>query len=216
MIRFPSVKVLIWDVDGTFYPPTPDVVGAVLESAYRTIEKYTRWPREKVIEEFEKVHDKVTPSQTQAVSVICNIPVAQAARDTDSFLNRTQFISRDERLIALFEKLRGLTHYILGNGAKETIREGLAVLGLDEKIFEEIVTSETVGENKPSEKGYRYIMGKTGLPADAHLMIGDREHVDLAPAHALGMKTCLVWATTPGQVADVSIPTVYDLAQFLM
>lgn len=210
-----GVDVLIWDVDGTFYPPTPEMTHSVLESAYMTIEKHTGWPRNKTIEEFQKVHEKITASQTEAVAIICNIPVATAAIETDQFLDRRRFIFRDEKLISLFESLEGFRHFILGNGAKKTILQGLAALGLDPRLFDEIVTSETVGVNKPSDNGFRYILEKTGMPAVSHLMIGDREKVDLVPAKALGMKTCLVWAIKPGMVADVTLPTVYELSQIL-
>jgi HAD superfamily hydrolase (TIGR01549 family) len=212
---FTDVKVILWDVDGTLYAPSADVSHAVVESAYQTIANHTGWPRHKVIEEFAKVHEKITLSQTEAVAIICKIPVSEAARETDGHFQRTKFIKRDEQLIALFESLKGFQHYILGNGAKKTILEGLDALGLDKDIFKEIVTSEIVGANKPSDKGFLYIMDKTGLPASAHLMVGDREKVDLVPAKALGMKTCLVWTPKPSMIADVTIPTVYDLASLV-
>lgn len=211
-----NVQVLIWDMDGTFYPPSPEMIRAVLESAYLTIEKHKGWPRHKTIEEFQKVHDKITVSQTEAVAIICDIPTQTAARETDLLLDRKRFITRDEKLIALFESLTGFRHFILGNGAKQTILQGIAALGLDSKLFDEVVTSETVGVNKPSDNGFRYIMDKTGLPASAHLMIGDRERVDLVPAKALGMHTCLVWAIKPSMIADVTLPSVYELSQILV
>ncbi len=212
---FTSVNVLIWDVDGTLYPFTEGTSQAVLESAYLVIERYTAWPRHKTIEEFEKVHNRVTLSQTEAVAIICSIPIAQAAKETDHHFNRTQYVKRDDKLIALFEQFRGFRHFILGNGAQKTILEGLTVLGLSASVFDEIVTSETVGVNKPKDNGFRYIMEKTGLPPAQHLMIGDREKVDLVPAHALGMKTCLVWSLKPGMIADITLPSVYELAQIL-
>jgi FMN phosphatase YigB (HAD superfamily) len=211
-----GVQVIIWDVDGTLYPPSERVGRAVLESAYETIGHRTGWPREKVIAEFEKVHGKVTLSQTEAVAIICGITTADAARETDGHFNRTQFVGHDEKLIALFGELKQFKHYILGNGAIATIRQGLAALGPAEDNFQEIVTSEVVGANKPSDKGFLYIMKKTGLPAAAHLMVGDREKVDLEPAKKLGMKTCLVWSPKPSLVADVTLSSVYELSHALV
>lgn len=213
---FKDIKVIIWDVDGTLYPHTKEISQAVLESAYLVIEEHMGWDRAKTVSEFEKVHEKVTLSQTEAVAIICQIPTSQAAQESDHHFNRTRFVSHDDTLIALFGELRGFRHFILGNGAQKTIREGLAILGLSESIFEEIVTSETVGVNKPEDKGYRYIMEKTNLSAAAHLMVGDRERVDLAPAKGLGMRTCLVWSDTPGTVADITLPTVYELSHLLI
>lgn len=216
MIHLTGVRVLIWDVDGTFYPATEQVVRSVNDSAISSICEVMKWPREKAITEFNKVHGKITISQTEAVSIICNITTAEAANLTDKYLNRLQYIKKDPQLIALFEKLNNFQHYILGNGAQKPIEEGVKALGLNPSIFKEIVTSETVGVNKPNDNGFRYIMEKTGLPAAAHLMIGDRERVDLAPAKALGMHTCLVWAVKPSLIADVTVPNVYDVAQILI
>jgi putative hydrolase of the HAD superfamily len=104
----------------------------------------------------------------------------------------------------------------LGNGSKDQIAIGLSALGLNRNIFKEIVTSELVGVNKPKDGGFKYIMEKSGMDAALHLMVGDRELVDLAPAKALGMKTCLVWSLKPSMVADITLPTVYDLSQVLI
>ena len=138
-MKFTDVRVLIWDVDGTFYPPSPEMTQAVLESAYLTIEKHKGWPRNTTIEEFQKVHEKITPSQTEAVSMICDIPTSDAARETDLYLDRKRFIAHDDKLIALFTTLKKFRHFILGNGAKQTILEGIAALGLSANLFDEIV-----------------------------------------------------------------------------
>jgi HAD superfamily hydrolase (TIGR01549 family) len=211
-----GVNVIIWDVDGTLYPPTRDVIDAVLESAYCTIEKHKGWTRTQTIQEFQKVHGVSTQSQTEAVARICQIPTLVAAQETDRFFDRTRFIAKDQKLVTLFESLAGFRHFILGNGAQKTIAQGIKALGLDRSVFDEIVTSETVGVNKPEENGFRYIMEKTGLPASEHLMVGDRENIDLVPAKKLGMRTCLVWARKRSTVADITLPTVYDLTQVLV
>jgi HAD superfamily hydrolase (TIGR01549 family) len=216
MKQFSHINVCIWDVDGTLYPPSETMTREVLESAYKVIEESTGWNREKTIKEFEKVHGVLTPSSTEAVALICNIATSQAAIRTDEYFNRAQFLKRDTKLIALFEQLSGLRHFILGNGNKRNISKALTVLGIPLTTFDEIVTSETVGVNKPEDNGFRYILDKTGLPANEHLMIGDREKVDILPAKALGIQTCMVWAIKPSMVADITVPTVYELSQVLV
>lgn len=211
-----DISVCIWDVDGTLYPPSEIMTREVLESAYKVIEECTGWNREKTLFEFEKVHGVLTPSSTEAVALICNITTSQAAIKTDEYFNRAQFLTRDTKLIALFEQLSGFRHFILGNGNKKNISKALIVLGVPIATFDEIVTSETVGVNKPEDNGFRYILDKTGLPASAHLMIGDREKVDIIPARDLGIRTCLVWAIKPSMVADITVPTVYELSQLLV
>ncbi len=214
--RFTDIKVLIWDFDGTLYKPNPDIWHDVREAEYKAIANHTGWKREKVIAEFENVYKKVTPSATEAVAYICKMKTEDAALEMETYYDRRKFLSSDSKLIALFKKLRSFRHFILANGVAHRITETLVVLGIPKETFEEIVTSEIVGVNKPHEEGFRYILEKTKLPANQHMMIGDREVVDLAPARALGMKTCLVWSRDQSPVADITLPTVYDIEKILV
>ena len=88
------------------------------------------------------------------------------------------------------------------------------MLGLPKETFVKIVTSEHAGANKPDPAGFQYIVdhyrdysssvydpparqevlsATAGSNNTKFLMVGDRPLVDLAPAKALGMQTCLVW-----------------------
>lgn len=213
--RFKNVKVLIWDFDGTLYQWIPKLRQEVREAEYRTIMNHTGWSREKTNAEFIKLHEK-TPSATETVARLCGIPTSQAAIEGEQYIDRSKYLHKDIQLIQLFDQLLRFSHYLLVNGIQSVTRESLKLLGIEPGIFSEIVTSEVVGENKPSEKGFRYILEKTKLPPHQHLMIGDREKVDLEPAKKLGIKTCLVWSDTPGRIADVTLSSVYDLAGILV
>ena len=208
--------MLIWDIDGTMYAPREEISREILEAAYKTIMECNGWNRDKTLTEFQKVHKVITPSSTEATAIICHMTTTQAAVKTDEYFDRLRFIRHDPKLVTLFEQLSGFRHFLLGNGTIKNIRIALRAMGVSPATFDEIVTSETVGVNKPEENGFRYILEKTGKPAQEHLMIGDREKVDIIPAHTLGMKTCLVWAAKPSAVADVTLPSVYDLSQILV
>lgn len=212
---FKNVQVLVWDFDGTLFPPNPELWQAVREGEYQTIMNHTGWNRERAEEEFSKLHKKVLPSATEVVARLAQIPIAVAAVEMERYFDRRDFVKRDEKLIALFIKLSGLRHFTLANGVRERHKETLAVLGLPADTFEEMVTSETVGVTKPNEAGFRYILEKTQFSPRQHLMIGDRETVDLVPAKKLGMRTCLVWSKDRSQIADVTLPTVYDLGKIV-
>ena len=208
---FSRIRVLIWDFDGTLYKPDLALFATVREAEYRTIQKHTGWDREKIIEEFTKLHKKVYPSATETVAKLIGLTTTQAALEMENYFDRRKYLQKDERLIALFQSLKSYTHYILANGTRTHLEETLAVLGISKNTFQEIVTSEITGENKPSPLGFQYILNKTTLPPDQHLMIGDRELVDLAPAKELGMKTCLVWSDKTSDIADATLPDVYSL-----
>lgn len=213
-MKLNGIKVLIWDFDGTFYKPNPALFAAVREAEYKTIVAHTGWTRDQAEEAFEKFYKKVYPSATETVARIVGISTGDAAVDMEQYFDRRDFLSRDERLITLFRKLKNYRHIILANGVIARHKETLKVLGIPSETFELFVTSEVVGKTKPHPEGFQYILNYTKLPPDQHLMIGDREAVDLVPAKSLGMKTCLVWGKST--VADISLPTVYDLSTILI
>ncbi len=212
---FDEVKVLIWDFDGTLYRPNPALWREIREGEYRTIMNHTGWSREKTLEEFEKLHKKVYPSVTETVAKLSNVSIKQAAVEMEQYFDRAKYLARDEKLIALFAKLKGYRHFTLANGIIANHKKALDVLGIPAETFEEMVTAETVGVVKPHPEGFLHILNKTGLPAEQHLMIGDREAVDLAPAKTLGMRTCLVWAETKSNVADVTLRTAYEVVTII-
>lgn len=210
-----NIKVFIWDFDGTLYKPNPALFAEVREAEYKTIQIHTGWDREKVIEEFTKLHKKVYPSATETVGKLTGLTTTQAALEMENYFDRRKYLQKDDRLIALFQSLKNFMHYILANGVRKHLEDTLAVFGIPKNTFQEIVTSEIAGENKPSPLGFQYILEKTKLPPDQHLMIGDREAVDLVPAKHLGMKTCLVWSDKNSDIADATLPDVYSLTEIL-
>lgn len=215
-MKLSGIKILIWDFDGTFYKPNAALFHAVREAEYRVIMEHNSWTRSQTIEAFEKLYKKVYPSATETVGRIAGIPTGEAALEMEEYFDRRDFLARDKRLIQLFKELKDFRHIILANGVIARHKETLKVLGVPKKTFELFVTSEVVGKTKPSPDGFQYILNYTKLPADTHLMIGDREIVDLAPAKALGMRTCLVWSQVQSAIADITVPTVYDLGQLFV
>lgn len=215
-LKFSNVKILIWDFDGTLYKPNPDLFHEVRESEYKAIMKHTGWSHEKASEEFHKLHKITIQSATAVVAKLCNITIPEAAAESENNYDRRDYIARDDKLIDMFKRLSNYRHFILANGIIASHKRTLPVLGIPIETFEEYVTAETVGVTKPNPAGFLYILKKTGLPSTAHLMIGDRELVDLAPAKKLGMHTCLVWSDTPGAIAEVTVKKVYDVASFLV
>lgn len=212
---FQNIKVLIWDIDGTLYKPNPNMWQQIFSASYQVIIRHTGWTQHKAVAEFNKIYPVKTTSQTAAVAAITGLPVAHVAQEAEVYKDRSKFLKHDPKLVRLFEQLVRFQHYLLVNGIQSETKKSLSILGLREGIFKEIVTSEIVGVNKPDLKGFEYILSKTKLPPDSHLMIGDREYVDLVPAKKLGMRTCLVWSDTPSKVADMTFKTVYEVVKLL-
>lgn len=211
-----DIAVLIWDFDGTFYKPNAALFHAVREAEYKTIIAHTGWTKQQAAEAFERLHKKVYPSATETVGRIVGIPTGEAALEMENYFDRRDFLTRDKKLIKLFAKLKSYRHILFGNGIIARIKETLKVLGVPPETFELFVTSEVTGKTKPHPEGFQYILNYTKLPPSSHLMIGDRDMVDLAPAKALGMKTCLVWSRIQSPIADTTLSTVYNLGQLFV
>lgn len=214
-MKLSGITVCIWDFDGTLYQQIPALWDNIRDTEIQVIVRHTGWSRQKATDEFYKIYQVVTPSGTTTVSQLTGISHEQASVETSALTDYAKYVHPDPHLTELFASVSSYRHFMLVNGSQESVARGLALLGVDAHMFEEIVTSETVGETKPSTKGFSYILNKTGLAPEKHLMIGDREAVDLVPAKSLGMKTCLVWADTPSAIADVTLPTVYALTDVL-
>lgn len=86
-------------------------------------------------------------------------------------------------------------------------------LGPFERIFSTVDHFRTV---KPDPVVFKKILEYTKLPANQHLIVGDRFEVDLVPAKKLGMKTCLVWSQSDDPSVDISIKRVYDIVKILI
>ncbi len=212
---FQNIKVLIWDFDGTLFRSNEALFQAVREAEYRVIMSHTHWDREKTKAEFSKKYKVVSPSGTTVTAMLANIATRQASHETEKYFNRSDYLSLDAKLVALFQVFLGYRHVLLTNGIETHIRSTIQTLGFATSPFEHIITPETTGVTKPDLKAFSAVLNYTKLPANQHLMVGDRELVDLAPAKQLGMKTCLVWSEKKSDIADVTLPDVYSLASLL-
>lgn len=219
--RFTNIKVLVWDFDGTLYHSNDALFTTIREAEFKVIMQHTGWDHAKTEEEFYKIYKVLTPSGTDTMSRLANIPIHQAALETEKHFDRCPHLAKDEKLITLFESLRSFRHVMLPNGIEENIRKCLDVLGLSQETFEKIITPETTLVSKPASKPFEDVLAYTQYAPEEHLMIGDRPDVDLKPAKELGMKTCLITWGQPvsekdEQWCDMLVPTVYDLSSILI
>lgn len=215
--QFNDIKVIIWDFDNTLYKSIPDLKKDFDAAVINSLIALTGWEAEKAETEFNRLHPSVYASDTMTIASLGNVTVPVAAVELEKHFDRTKYLRYDGKLVDLFTKLvesHKFSQYILTNGLVEYTSRGIQKLGVNPGIFQKIVTSEITGVNKPDPKAFQYILDLTGLPSTSHLMIGDRDSVDLATAKTLGMKTCLVWGQS--SIADISLQTVYEVEKILL
>lgn len=215
LTNFKNIKVIIWDFDKTLYPPNSELEQAIRDAEFTAICKHTGWTYDQAAEEFYKLYKIKYVSATKTVSEITGMSIIKVNEIVENLYDRRKYLKKDPQLIKLFRNLSGFRHLMLVNGVKNRVKQGLKRLGLNFSLFEDIVTPENTGVTKPDPKAFKYILNLTKLPAGNHLMVGDRELVDLVPAKNLGMKTCLVWSKKKSKITDVTLPTIYEINNIL-
>lgn len=212
MKKLKNLKILVWDVDGTLYKPNPGLLALIEEAQFKILVKKKNisladakslyLPLKKKYKSGTTVLYKEGSGSYQRILLI-----------TDKVVTKN-FIKKDPRLLKIFSKLSSFRHLILANKTKPATIKLVKWLGLNPKIFEKIFTIEDFGVTKPSLKPFKMVLNYTKLLPKDHLMIGDRVEIDLLPAKKLGMKTCFVWGKS--DIADVSIPEIYDIVRVLL
>lgn len=230
------IKVIVWDMDGTLYGPDPQLLVAIKDTQLKILAK----TKNKSIDQIKSLYLRMKKKYKSGTIVLNKLGCGSyksILTITDNVITK-EFIQKDPQLLEMFRSLSSFRHLILANKVRVATLRQLKWLGLNPKIFEKIFTIEDFGMTKPSPRPFKMVLDYTKLPAENHLMVGDRLEVDLIPAKKLGMKTCLVWhvksaswRTTclprdtdkrrhftgwrKSKIADVSIPTVYDIVDIL-
>jgi len=207
-----GVKHLLWDVDGTLYKSKPDLLEAIQHEIYRRVAAGLSIPYEEAKKRFLALYAQLGGATATAVELSLDRRLIQEAVDS---VDKTKYLKPDPRLRDMFEvTLRSFTHVIVTNTSRKGTIRTLEILGLSPEIFHGMITADDVLRSKPDIEPYMKALEITGNAANQHVSIGDREKVDILPAKKLGMRTIFVWGAS--EVADASVPTVYDIPSVLL
>lgn len=85
------------------------------------------------------------------------------------------------------------------------------VFGNWKKYFKFLISCESVGEMKPSEKYFEIALSKLGISPDEAAMVGDSAIRDIIPAKKLGILAVLVSDGKADDAADIRIKSISEL-----
>lgn len=208
-----KIRVIVWDVDGTWYRHSGRLLGEEVKQRCLVVAEILKISFEKA-KGLEEKTVLETKSHTKAVSKLTGLSIMEVLNRVQAKIDRGRFLGKDQKLIEMFEGLKDYRHSIVSNMKRDTLFRTMELLGVDRKIFDFIVLPEDSGVTKPDPAPFKMVLEKTGLTPSNHLFVGDREQVDIIPAKKLGMQTCFVWGKS--EVADISIETVYDLSDIML
>lgn len=203
-----EIQAIGWDLDGTLYKSDSRFSRLIRSRQLEMVVEKKGWDIEKARTEFDKLYVKLG-SHTKVLNTL--------GLDGDGFYRKfwdeaplERYLKKDDRLIQLFERLKTKRHFLITNSnTHDQIKKKLGLIGIDYVVFEVVVSSFDVGENKPSLKPFAEALRQLKLYPTKTVYIGDREKTDIIPAKKKGMRTCLVWGES--EEADISLATVYDV-----
>ncbi len=72
----------------------------------------------------------------------------------------------------------------------------LKSLGIDPKMFTNILSASELTKPKPNPEGYNKIVELSSVPAQDILYVGDDEMKDIIPASSVGLQTGIMWSSS--------------------
>lgn len=208
--NFKTVKILLWDLDGTLYQSIPQLSQAMQQAFIKILQQHKSLDDNQAKTLFEETR-KIHKSATRSLSALGCGDKVSIIKKIESLVDKASFLKIDHQLQLVFQQLYYFQHFLLSDSTHQTIIAELEALGLSHTIFNDIIGVDDIGTTKPDRKFFDYVLKQTGLPPNNHLIIGDRPEVDLLPAKFLGIKTCLVWSNQPLKGIDICLPTVYNV-----
>jgi len=180
----------IWfDFTDTIASMDRGVLDGMLHALYGEVHKRDVTPE--LVEEYKReVQEKKSNS---AVFSALGLPAGYVSDKLASHGNMYRLT--DENIPTVLKTLRTILPISIFSNARLDVM--LPSLGIDPKLFTHILGPDQVQNPKPALDGfYKMIELSNTLPKHI-LFVGDDVHKDLLPAKGLGIKTGLLWQTSP-------------------
>ncbi|MDO8590384.1 MAG: HAD family hydrolase [bacterium] len=203
-----NIKHIWFDLDGTLAIPAPAFSTAHAELKYKTYSEIVKKPvTEELALEYETLYKK--HASNSAVFRSLGLP-SDYWQQRFNTLDEVKFYEPEPKISRTLEQLRSIVPVSLFTNVKpEKNLKMLAAVGICSDLFTHILTGDDIKERKPSLDGFHAMIEKSKLPPEQILYVGDRIHVDIQPAKAVGMKTCLAWSIS--DEADFSFTNFGDI-----
>jgi len=199
----PPIKHIWFDLAGTLYRENSDLKAVIREHAYNVYRSHTGISgKEEVQQKFDDLYN--THGSYSASFRSLGNPDDFWQKEVSDFHWEDYFAGDEEVVQTLKELSRKVPISLFTNFKRPQIDELFRYLSIPQEYFTFILSGDDVAARKPSPDGFHLMIQKSKLPANQLLYVGDREFVDIIPAHAVGMQTCLVYGKGVKTSADYS------------
>jgi len=207
-----EITTIGWDLDGTLYPPGAIPTKVFHDKQLQTVADKNHWSLEQALSEYVATYDRLG-SHTKTLTNLGVDGVDFFSKFWDE-LDLKQYIKKDLKVARLLDQLKGkFSQFLITNaGEMHQVDRKLKLIGINKRVFSEIVLAYEVGA-KPDPASFLKTLEMAKCKPEEFLYIGDRDSTDILGAQSVGMHTCLVWGKS--KVADVSLPTVYEVENLI-
>jgi HAD superfamily hydrolase (TIGR01549 family) len=131
-----------------------------------------------------------------------------------------RYLSSDKATRKMISRLKGsgLKIGLVSNSGRNLVKKILEALELEPQLFDAIITGTDV-EPKPSQKPFLMTLERIGCDKASTVYVGDREEVEIRPAHEMGIRTVLISRDTEQKHpkwADVVITNLGELEKIII
>lgn len=209
------VRCVLFDLDGTLYDSP--------EYSDRLETEIVRFVSEKLALDESETKKLLNQRRKQLGTLTRTIQSLGIDRNAffDAMAARIEpshHIPVDPMVHSVLETLRerGFKLGLVSNSGRPLVSKILAAIGLEEDIFDVIVTS-TEAEPKPSPQPFQLATEKLACAVEEIVYVGDREEAEIRPARHFGLKTILLnrAGAARGTSADLVIRNLSEVLSVL-
>ena len=191
-----NYDAFIFDLDGTLYE-SRKIDEANLKAAISALSSHLSINENEARNLIDKTRIKLGKNnQKHSISgtmKFLETPEQIIRKKQEEFIKPELYLKNDTELVALLKKLNLKSSLaLLTNTPRFIAIPILNALGIDERDFDYILTGDELINPKPSKKDVERIITKLNCKPNKTIFVGDRYHVDIAPAKELGLSGVLI------------------------
>ncbi len=203
-----DLRLVIFDLDGTLYPPHPAIDAPYPEVALRLAGRAAGLEGEAARVHFADAMARLAkriggrPTNTLTLLSCYDVSFEEFEREIDRVIRIEEALSPDPRAIASVGAVaRAFPVALFTTNNDACVNRILARLGMAEFFPPErrltlssigrlpLPREERLAHVKPGRAGFLHLLRRFAVPPEAALMVGDSEVSDILPARALGLRT---------------------------
>jgi FMN phosphatase YigB (HAD superfamily) len=216
---FEQIQAVGFDLDGTLYAQSPAMDAKIAELfAEKMLAKRPELGTVENAKHYSEKRYRELESRKKTLEEAGYDDAGEIMEEIFRQADGAQFLVRDEKLISLLQEIRNVKPYlyIITTSPQEEAFKKFSALGIKTDMFNEIIMGDNplLAQKPKNETVFKSVIASSGISAEQHVYVGDREKSDVLAPRSVGMKTIAVG--TEIAAADISVPAIYDIKGILL